>query len=167
MVIINQRCQQIFESVEAYVIELYHLSEDAEFHNRDEAICDRLVLGLRDTELSEKLQIQSKLTLDDAVTMARQHEMVKSQLNEQRQVETADVSSIEESPRAISISQRLIPGLGISDHMATITILNIMDMVTMNIHTTMVAVEETNTRIKQIILLGGNVQELWSIPSFL
>ena len=46
---------------------------------------DRLVLGVLDTELSEKLQLKPDLTLESAVQEARQYEPVKSQLSEQRQ----------------------------------------------------------------------------------
>ena len=38
----------------------------------DELIRDRIVVGIKDREVSEKLQMKEKLTLDDAMTMARQ-----------------------------------------------------------------------------------------------
>ena len=40
-------------------------------------IRDRIVVGLRDGRLSEKLKMDSKLTLDTAVATARESEMVK------------------------------------------------------------------------------------------
>ncbi len=46
---------------------------------------DRLVVGIRDTALSEKLQTDSRLTLDTAKTMVRQKAAVKDQ---QRQRQT-------------------------------------------------------------------------------
>ena len=42
-------------------------------------IRDKLVVGLRDAKLSEKLQFDSELTLEKAVNQARQSEAVKKQ----------------------------------------------------------------------------------------
>ena len=39
---------------------------------------DRIVVGIRDSELSEKLQMESNLTLEKAVAMVRQSDSVKS-----------------------------------------------------------------------------------------
>ena len=78
------RSQQADETIESYVRKLYELSENAQFHDREESIRDRLVLGIRDRELSEKLQLQADLTVDQAIQQARQSELVKQQLNEQR-----------------------------------------------------------------------------------
>jgi len=40
---------------------------------------DRIVVGIRDSNLSEKLQMDSKLTLEKAISMARCNESVKQQ----------------------------------------------------------------------------------------
>ena len=45
----------------------------------DKMICDRIIVGLRDLSLSEKLQLEPELTLEKAVTSARQLESVKKQ----------------------------------------------------------------------------------------
>mgnify|MGYP003406673778 FL=1 len=45
--VFNSRNQQSGESVEQYVRQLYELSEHADFDKKDDAIRDRLVLGLR------------------------------------------------------------------------------------------------------------------------
>ena len=45
----------------------------------DELIRDRLVVGLRDTRLAERLQLDPELTLEKAVIQARQSEAVKKQ----------------------------------------------------------------------------------------
>ena len=42
-------------------------------------ICDRLVFGIRDSKLSENLQLNSEFTLEKAITQARQKETVKQQ----------------------------------------------------------------------------------------
>ena len=47
------------------------------FH--DEMIRDRIVVGIRDAKLSEKLQLDAELTLSKAVTQVRQAEAVKLQ----------------------------------------------------------------------------------------
>ena len=45
----------------------------------EELICNRIVVGLRDQKLSEKLQMDYELTLEKAVTCARQTEAIKQQ----------------------------------------------------------------------------------------
>ena len=42
-------------------------------------ICDCIVVGLRDGRLAEKLQFDADLTLENAVTQARQSEAVEQQ----------------------------------------------------------------------------------------
>ena len=46
---------------------------------KDEMFRDRLVVGIRDQELSEKLQLDSELTLEKAKKTIRQKEAVKEQ----------------------------------------------------------------------------------------
>ena len=45
----------------------------------DEIICDRVVVGLQDAHLSEKMQLEADLLLEKAVTQARQADSVKQQ----------------------------------------------------------------------------------------
>ena len=69
------------EAAEAFIRNLYELAEHCEFGTqRDERIRDRIVIGIRDKSLSQKLQMRSDLNLDIAVQMARQSELVKSQI---------------------------------------------------------------------------------------
>ena len=76
----NLRSQQEGESVETFITDLHCLAEHCEFGVlKDERIRDRIVVGLKDKKLSEKLQLDSKLTLEKAVTQARQSETVKKQ----------------------------------------------------------------------------------------
>jgi len=59
---------------------LYGLAEHCGFNDlHDELIHDRIVVGIRDTFLAEKLQMDPKLTLQKAVNAVRQSEAVKSQ----------------------------------------------------------------------------------------
>ena len=73
----HMRSQKPDESMETYIRALYECSEHCKFGNREEAIRDRLVLGVRDQTLSEKLQLTEDLTLDKAQEIARQFETVK------------------------------------------------------------------------------------------
>ena len=76
----NQRRQEEGEPVDDFVTSLYCLSEHCRHGNlRDEMIRDRIVVGLRDSALSQKLQLESELTLEMAITSARQREQVKKQ----------------------------------------------------------------------------------------
>ncbi len=60
----NRRCQQEGETAEQYITELYELIEFCNYGNlKDEMLRDRLVVGIRDTSLSEKLQTDATLTL--------------------------------------------------------------------------------------------------------
>ena len=76
----NMRKQEGGESVDAFITDLYALAEHCGYNTlHDEMIRDRLVVGLRDAALSEKLQLDAGLTLDKAVTRVRQAEAVKKQ----------------------------------------------------------------------------------------
>ncbi|GLV44724.1 hypothetical protein CBL_20635, partial [Carabus blaptoides fortunei] len=75
-----ERRQQEGESAEEFITSLYTLSEHCEFGElRERLIRDRIVGGIRDKGLSERLQLRSDLTLDTAITMAKQSEQVKKQ----------------------------------------------------------------------------------------
>ena len=76
----NQRTQESEEPVDAFITALHGLAEHCGYGAlRDEMIRDRIVVGLRDARLSEKLQMDPELTLEKAVSAARQSEAVKKQ----------------------------------------------------------------------------------------
>ena len=76
----NMRKQEEKEPVDAFITDLYSLAEHCGYGRlHDEMIRDRLVVGLRDAKLSEKLQLDAELTLDKAVSQVRQAEAVKKQ----------------------------------------------------------------------------------------
>ena len=76
----NNRIQQQEESVDNFITSLYSLAENCGYGSlKEEMIRDRLVVGLKDGKLAEKLQLDKSLTLEKAVTQARQTESVKSQ----------------------------------------------------------------------------------------
>ena len=76
----NSRKQEEGEPVDSFITDLYFLVEHCNYKDfQDEMIRDRLVVGLRDATLSEKLQLDSKLTLEKAVMKVRQAEAVRQQ----------------------------------------------------------------------------------------
>eukprot|EP00731_Ephydatia_muelleri_P009037 Em0004g1375a len=75
----NLRKQEDGEPVDDFVTSLYSLAQYCNFGDlHDEMITDRLVVGLRDANLSEKLQLDSELTLEKAIAMARQSENIST-----------------------------------------------------------------------------------------
>ena len=59
---------------------LYELADNCEYGLlRDEMIRDRLVVGIRDSNLSEHLQLDADLNLDKAKKAIRQREAVHEQ----------------------------------------------------------------------------------------
>ncbi|KAG1649806.1 putative phosphoenolpyruvate synthase [Nymphon striatum] len=76
----NGRSQAQGENVEPFVRALYNLAEFCEFGDqKEEHIRDRLVIGIVDQHVSEKLQLLPDLTLSKAIEIARNSELVKSQ----------------------------------------------------------------------------------------
>ena len=76
----NSRRQQPDEPVEAFITALYNLAEHCGYEAlHDEMVRDRIVVGILDHKLSEKLQLDSTLTLEKAITTVRQAETIKKQ----------------------------------------------------------------------------------------
>ena len=74
----NKRDQRESESAEEYVAALYELVETCEYGTlKDEMLRDRLVVGIRDSALSDKLQLDATLTLESAKKQIRQKEAVR------------------------------------------------------------------------------------------
>jgi len=63
----NRRNQLSGETAEEYIMVLYNLAENCDYGAmKTEMIRDRLVVGIRDHALSEKMQMDPKLTLETA-----------------------------------------------------------------------------------------------------
>ena len=61
----NMRSQKEEEPVDSFITDLYALAEFCNFGNlRDELIRDKLIVGILDKQLSEKLQLDVDLTLE-------------------------------------------------------------------------------------------------------
>ena len=91
---LNRRSQLDGESAEQYITTLYDLAENCDYKNwKDEMIRDRLVVGIRDSVLSERMQMDPDLTLENAKKMVRQKEAVK----EQQQDLKCDVGGTQEN----------------------------------------------------------------------
>ena len=76
----NRRVQQEGESVDDFIIDLYSLAEHCQYGRlHDEMVRDRIVVGIKDSKLSEKLQMDNELTLEKPISLARNSESVKQQ----------------------------------------------------------------------------------------
>ena len=77
----NRKSQLAGESSDQYIATLYRLVETCEYPAdlKDELLRDRLVVGMRDSAFSERLQLDTELTLEKTKKAMRQKEAVKEQ----------------------------------------------------------------------------------------
>ena len=76
----NQRNQLPDKPADHFITEVHMLADNCEFRSmKEELIRDRLVVRIQDLALSERLQLESDLTLDKAKKLIRQQEAVKVQ----------------------------------------------------------------------------------------
>ncbi|UYV65702.1 hypothetical protein LAZ67_3005182 [Cordylochernes scorpioides] len=76
----NRRYQQDGEAVEEYIRVLHKMAENCNYGSlKEEMIRDRIVVGVKNLQLSEKLQLEPNLTLERAIQAACQTECVKQQ----------------------------------------------------------------------------------------
>ena len=76
----NQQTQQPGETVDSFITALHSLAEHCDYNKlRETMIRDRLVAGLLDASLSEKLQLEPDLTLQCAIKHAWNSSAVKHQ----------------------------------------------------------------------------------------
>ena len=73
----NRRNQMQGESIEQYITALFNLRETCEFGDlADQLLRDRIIVGIRDTALAERLMLDAKLDLDKVMQLVRQKEAV-------------------------------------------------------------------------------------------
>jgi hypothetical protein len=71
----NRRQQEPREPADTFIAALHKLADTCEFGAlRDQLVRDRIVVGIRDVKLSERLQLDPDLTLEKAVTVVHQSE---------------------------------------------------------------------------------------------
>ena len=76
----NQCAQGETETTEQFITSLYSLATDCEFGElKEQLIRDRIVVGIRDSSLSAKLQMDPYLTLQKAKRVVCQQEAVRGQ----------------------------------------------------------------------------------------
>ncbi|GBM05999.1 hypothetical protein AVEN_49390-1 [Araneus ventricosus] len=89
----NKHIQLDGESVNTFITALYTLEEHSEYDAfHDELIRDRIVVGIRDKNLSKKLQLDADLTLTKVIERVRLSEVVKEQQEKLIEKEDACVS---------------------------------------------------------------------------
>lgn len=79
----NTRVQEMGETVKEFVTALHKLAETCDYSKfgtgmQDELIRDRLVIGLLDKKVNQKLQLEDNLTLTRAIQVARQRLRIKT-----------------------------------------------------------------------------------------
>ena len=77
----NARSQLPGETVEQYVTALHVMADKCNYGQlKDELIRDRIVMGLADARTKKRLQLKRDLTLESALTKARQTEEQRRQV---------------------------------------------------------------------------------------
>lgn len=94
---LQQRAQIQGETVEEFYRALKELAQHCNYKDEDDQIRDRLVVGLLDSHLKEKLQLQHDLTLEKALRMARQYEQIKNQSKQETATGTTDEAQFRHS----------------------------------------------------------------------
>ena len=76
----NQHVQESDETVDLFIIALYRLAETCNYGEpTDKMICDRIIVGIRNNLVAERLQLDPELTLEKTIQVTRQNEALKSQ----------------------------------------------------------------------------------------
>ena len=67
--------ERLGEPMDTFIQDLYKIAADCEYGTlKNELIRDRIIVGVIDDSLSDRLQSKSKLTLEEAVQIAQQAE---------------------------------------------------------------------------------------------
>ncbi|GBN20728.1 hypothetical protein AVEN_250575-1 [Araneus ventricosus] len=107
----NKRVQLDGESVNTFITALYTLSEHCEYDVlHDELIRDRIMDGMRDKNLNEKLQLDADLNLTEAIERVRLSEVVKEQQEKLIEKDSASDNAILPNKPAKFLKQKQSSG---------------------------------------------------------
>ncbi|UYV65991.1 K02A2.6-like, partial [Cordylochernes scorpioides] len=91
--------QEDREPVDEFITPLYKLADSCEFEGlHEQLIRDRIVVGERDKALSERMQLDSELTLEKAVKMVRQQQVDLQRPSTSQKVNQVKFNSKKQSP---------------------------------------------------------------------
>lgn len=77
---LNDMCSKTSETVSDFINALFQLAQSCEFGNlKEELIRYRIVVGIKNRAVSEEMQLRKKLTLSEAVLLAKQAEIQTEQ----------------------------------------------------------------------------------------
>ena len=110
----NFRVQKEGESVDSFITDLFTLAEKCDYGDlHDELIRDRIVVGIRDGKLSERMQLDAGLTLKSAMDKVRQSESVRKQQGVLRNAATSVSGAAEVAKVTKRVNtQKKYPGRG-------------------------------------------------------
>lgn len=92
--------QQPSETVDVFITALNALAKICKYGTlHDELTRDCIVVGLRDTSLAKRMQLDKDLTLEKPVNMARQSEVIKRQQTDLRGVGRMDIDAVTKGRR--------------------------------------------------------------------
>ena len=115
----NQRKQMTGEAVDSFITSLHKLVEHCDYGAlKDDMIRDKIVVGLCDEQLSEKLQLDPNLTLKRAVDQARQKEAVRKQQAVVRSNPpdgTTNVDAMRSKPKSSHKGKMIHPKMRVSE----------------------------------------------------
>ena len=104
----NQHNQLLDKSADHFFTELHRLADNCEFGEmKDQLIRDRLVFGIQDSALSERLQLESDLTLLKAKKLIRQREAVRIQQEILHKSQTKDNTSLDAVRQSTTVHRKL------------------------------------------------------------
>ncbi|GBM50864.1 hypothetical protein AVEN_178134-1 [Araneus ventricosus] len=107
----NIRVQLDGESVNTFITVLYTLAEHCEYGVlHDELIRYRIVVGIRDKNLSEKLQLDADLTFTKGIERVRLSGVVKKQQEKLIEKDSASVNAIKPNKPAKFLKQKQSSG---------------------------------------------------------
>ncbi|XP_076666560.1 uncharacterized protein LOC143368070 [Andrena cerasifolii] len=85
-----KRNQEVNEPIENFVKDLKKLSQSCEFRDEQDMIRDRIVLGINNTKVQEKLLSVKDLELEKAVQMCKAAELLKERMKELKVVKNIE-----------------------------------------------------------------------------